>query len=314
MTESVTLDDVDRRLVHALKVDGRVPFSAVAEVLGVSEHTVARRYRRLRALGVLRVVGIVDGLRLGRKSWVIRIRCAPEAATPIAAALARRADTSAVQILSGGTEISCHSQPQSADELLIDKLPAGRGVLGVTAHELLPASFHPPQWDYLAVTQRARLRRPDPDLLDAQVTLDQTDHRMLSHLGVDGRATYADLGRTTGWSQSTVARRIDHLRRTGALAFDVELPPSTLGYNAEARLWITAQPAALVDTAEALAGHPEISFVAITTGPTNLVAHATCRDSSHLYRYLTERVATLPGLHTLETAPVLRTIKTFRTP
>ncbi|MEU4605131.1 AsnC family transcriptional regulator [Kribbella sp. NPDC023972] len=312
MAKSVTLDAVDRGLVHALKVDGRVAFSTVAEVLGVSEHTVARRYRRLRTHGVLRVVGVADGLRLGRTSWIIRIRCTPDAATPIAAALARRTDTCWVHVLSGGTEISCNSQPHSRGEQLINKLP--RGVFGVTAHELLPGPFHPRQWDYLDDAQRARLRRPDPDLLAEKVTLDPPDHRMLARLGVDGRATYADLGRTTGWSQSTVARRLDHLRRTGVLVFDVEVPPLALGYEAEARLWITAQPAALVATAEALAGHAEISFVAVTTGPTNLVAHATCRDSGDLYRYLTERVATLPGLHTLETAPVLRTVKAFHTP
>ncbi len=309
---SVTLDEVDRGLVHSLKVDGRVPFSAVAEVLGISEHTVARRYRRLRANGVLRVVGTVDGLRLGYRSWIIRIRCTPDVAPQIAVALARRADTYWIQILSGGTEVSCNCQPRSPDELLIEKLP--RGVLGLSAHELLPRPFQPPNWDaidHLTGDQRARLRRPNPDLLDEAVVLGGPDHRMLEGLGIDGRATYAELVRATGWSQSTVARRLDHLRRTGVLSFDVEVPPAALGFHAEARLWLTVQPAALVATAEALAGHPEISFVAVTTGPTNLVAHAICRDSVHLYRYLTEQVAGLPGVHTLETAPVLRTVKSF---
>ena len=134
---------------------------------------------------------------------------------------------------------------------------------------------------------------------------------MLEGLGIDGRATYAELVRATGWSQSTVARRLDHLRRTGVLTFDVEVPPAALGFDAEARLWMAVQPAALVATAEALAAHPEISFVAVTTGPTNLVAQALCRDSMHLYRYLTEQVAGLSGVHTLETAPVLRTVKGF---
>ncbi len=281
-------------------------FSAVAEVLGISEHTVARRYRRLRANGVLRVVGTVDGLRLGYRSWIIRIRCTPDVAPQIAVALARRADTYWIQILSGGTEVSCNCQPRSSDELLIEKLP--RGVLGLSAHELLPGPFQPPSWDaidHLTVDQRARLSRPNPDLLDEAVVLGGPDHRMLEGLGIDGRATYAELVRATGWSQSTVARRLDHLRRTGVLSFDVEVPPAALGFHAGARLWLTVQPAALVATAEALVGHPEISFVAVTTGPTNLVAHAICRDSVHLYRYLTEQVAGLPGVHTLETAPVL---------
>src|SRR3954447_5816865 len=39
-------DELDRRLVHALQIDGRAPFSAIADVLGVSDRTVARRYAR----------------------------------------------------------------------------------------------------------------------------------------------------------------------------------------------------------------------------------------------------------------------------
>ncbi|MYR89980.1 AsnC family transcriptional regulator, partial [Streptomyces sp. SID685] len=42
-------DELDRRLVHALQIDGRAPFSTIAEALGVSDRTVARRYARLRS-------------------------------------------------------------------------------------------------------------------------------------------------------------------------------------------------------------------------------------------------------------------------
>ncbi|MGO4752694.1 Lrp/AsnC family transcriptional regulator, partial [Streptomyces sp. 2MCAF27] len=53
-TDTVTLDDIDRGLVHALQIDGRAPLRTLGEALGVSENTVARRYRRLRSAGVLR--------------------------------------------------------------------------------------------------------------------------------------------------------------------------------------------------------------------------------------------------------------------
>lgn len=43
-----TLDPLDLKLLHALQIDGRAPFSRIAEVLGVSDQTVARRFRRLR--------------------------------------------------------------------------------------------------------------------------------------------------------------------------------------------------------------------------------------------------------------------------
>ncbi|MFI7222171.1 Lrp/AsnC family transcriptional regulator [Nonomuraea angiospora] len=72
---------------------------------------------------------------------------------------------------------------------------------------------------------------------------------------------------------------------------------------------MTVRPSELLHVTRTLAGHPEISFASVTTGPTNLLATAICRDNADLYRYLTERVSALDAVQTLETAPVLRTVK-----
>ena len=58
MVESITVDRLDRQLAQCLTADGRAPFSAIAAVIGVSDQTVARRYRRLRSAGLLRVAGL----------------------------------------------------------------------------------------------------------------------------------------------------------------------------------------------------------------------------------------------------------------
>ena len=103
--ESITIDLLDRRIIHALYIDPRAPFSRLAEVLGSSEQTIARRYRRLYDERILRVVGQLDSQRLGQSDWAVRIRCAPGSAPVVATKLAQRADTAWVQLISGGTEI-----------------------------------------------------------------------------------------------------------------------------------------------------------------------------------------------------------------
>ncbi|MFF7547168.1 AsnC family protein [Streptomyces canus] len=50
-------DALDPKLPHALQVDGRAPFSRIAEILGVSDQTVVRRFRKLRNTAGLRIVG-----------------------------------------------------------------------------------------------------------------------------------------------------------------------------------------------------------------------------------------------------------------
>src|SRR5215469_12187390 len=84
--ESITVDDIDRQLAQCLGVDGRASFSAVAEVLGVSDQTVARRYRRLRSAGALRVVGLRYPKSSGYANWFLRLRCVPGSGEAIAAA------------------------------------------------------------------------------------------------------------------------------------------------------------------------------------------------------------------------------------
>ena len=178
------MDSVDRGLVHALQLDGRAPFSKIARVLGVSEQTVARRYRKLRSSGAIRVVGGVDGARLGYTSWTIRLRTTPGAATALGSALARRTDTFYVHLLSGGTEISCFTQAPEDDQApLLEKLPRTSKVLAISAHSLLHGFAIPGGWAGLACLdqeQAAHLRfSPAPE---RHVTADPADHALLEAL------------------------------------------------------------------------------------------------------------------------------------
>ncbi|UAK31314.1 AsnC family transcriptional regulator [Nocardia asteroides] len=70
------------------RLDGRAPFTIIGAALGVSDQTVARRYRKLRSTGALRVLGLTDARRLGHVEWLVCLRCVPGAAEPIATALA----------------------------------------------------------------------------------------------------------------------------------------------------------------------------------------------------------------------------------
>ncbi|WP_433663404.1 Lrp/AsnC family transcriptional regulator [Nocardia sp. CA-128927] len=309
------MDTVDRGLIHALQVDGRVAFRDIAAVLGVSENTVARRYRKLRGEGTLRVVGMVNGGRLGYVSWTVRVRCTPDAAVSVAKALAGRADTSFVYLLSGGTEVSCTVQAASSQEqdaLLLHKLPRTSRVVSVSAHLVLRGFALPSGWQGLAVLSPEQVARLEPlpvESSTAPVELDDGVRALLHALNRDGRASYAELTAVTGWSESTVKRRLASLRRTGVLQFHLDLPPAAIGFRTEARLWINAQPARLVEVAEALARRPEVAFAAMTTGSTNLLVAVNCRDTTDLSLFLTERIAPLQGINSMETAPIIKTVK-----
>ncbi|MFI2206291.1 Lrp/AsnC family transcriptional regulator [Streptomyces sp. NPDC020192] len=310
------LDTLDRALIHALHLDGRAPFSRIAEVLGVSAQTVARRYGRLRDRAGLRVVGLADPDRAGRAQWLVRLTATARSAQDIAGALVRRPDTSWVKLTSGGTEITAviHAPAEDASpgSLLLHDVPRTGGITAVSAHCLLHTYLGgPANWrrsaEALDQEQQAALAyRGEPEEV-RQLGPDDTE--LLAALERDGRAGQGELARATGWSATTVARRLDGLRAAGALFFDVEVDAALFGVRTRALLWLSVRPADLETVALALAGHDELAFVAATTGRTNLVAQALCRDPADLHRYLTRRLGSLRQIDTLETSPVLRTLK-----
>jgi DNA-binding Lrp family transcriptional regulator len=248
---------LDQQLAQCLAADGRASFSAIAEVMGVSDQTVARRYQRLR--------------------------CVPGAGEAIAAALARRPDTAWVQLLSGDTS-RLHiftGDPDAAG--VVDVLPAER-----VAPLRFPACTVPP---------------------DGPAVVTELDRALFAALAVDDRTGYADLAGATGWSESTVRRRVEQLRGTGQLYFKLELDMPAFGFRNATWLWLSVPPAYIAETGTALAKFPEVAYATATTGPANLAACAVCRDEESLYEFLTRKVGALPGVERVETSPVIRTVK-----
>jgi len=174
----------------------------------------------------------------------------------------------------------------------------------------------------LVVAPRASFRQ----LAGALEVSDQTIARRYRRLAetaalrvfglIDGpRAGWVDwlvrLQATPGSAQriaDTLARRPD-TRWVRLLYFDIDIDESVLGVSASVMLWLKIEPASLEAAGRAVAAHPEIPFAAATTGATNLAASAVFRDTRQLYAYLTTRLADLPGLQSVESAPIIGTFK-----
>ena len=304
------MDSLDRQLVHALAVDGRASFSRIAQALDRSDRTIAHRYRQLHADG-LRVVGVVNGRRAGHVDWLVRLRCAPDAAGAIAKALSRRDDTSWVAILSGGTEITCITRVRTGeDHLLLQRLARTPRINGVTAHCMIRELAGVGGWPgrVSALTQE-QIDAIKPETTGAATELTDQDQALCTALAIDGRTSYPRLAATTGWSESTVRRRLADLRADGVLYFDIDVAPALFGYACQAIVWLTVRPAGLNAIAQTLAEHVEIAFAAATTGASNIVAFVVVRDLDDLYDYLATRIGGLPGVLQVDTAPMGKQVK-----
>lgn len=316
---SLMPDDIDRKILRALHYAPRASFRLIGEVAGVSEQTAARRYHALRRDGVMRVVGLVNPEVHGQARWIARIRCRPDRVGPLAEALARRPDIAYAGLVSGGAEIVCviHAPVEvQRDDVLLRQLPKSASVLDVSIDLLI----HPfgeagtAEWagygGRLTPEQVRRLsgdRPPTPTGPFLPPT--EEDAPLLDALAEDGRTTHTQLAERTGWSKARVARRLDALEASGTLSYDVDLLPERLGHQLNATLWLRVAPAHLQRVGEELAGHDEVAFAGAISGDHNVLAIVNCRDAEDFYRYLTTRVAAVPGIDAYAVSIRVRRLK-----
>ncbi|WP_406277619.1 Lrp/AsnC family transcriptional regulator [Embleya sp. NBC_00896] len=317
--EFIELDAVDLGIVHALDLDGRAPFARIADVLGVSDATVVRHYRRMRASGALRVVPITDTRRTGQSAWVLRVRCAPNAVDAVTQGLGRRPDVSWVQVLAAETEVMCVARPKGPDvrgDELARQLGRVAGVIGLETHCLLRTFVGGPMtWQGqnigLTADQADALLRAAP-----QVSRDgpppawvDGDRELFAALAKDGRTSYAELARACGTSESAARRRVELLRATGVLYFEVETDPANLGYGLCVFMWMSVRPSALEAVAEVVRADGRVVFAAATTGRANFLLSVMCRDTGDLYDFLARSLGSVDGITNVETTPIVDTIK-----
>ncbi|MGQ0826036.1 MAG: Lrp/AsnC family transcriptional regulator [Actinomycetota bacterium] len=72
---SAALDDADKAIVELLQNDGRMAYTRIAAIVGLSEAAVRQRVQRLIEGNVVQIVAVTDPLRLGfRRQAMIGVK------------------------------------------------------------------------------------------------------------------------------------------------------------------------------------------------------------------------------------------------
>lgn len=319
------MDRIDRQIVHCLQRDGRLPFDRIAEVLGVSAQTVARRYQALRRDGVIKVATVADPRTSDEHTWFVRAVVVPRSARGLADSLAARGDVSWVSLVGGGGDITCvcRIDPQdSSEHNLLNVLARTPSVHTVSAAAMMRMFVgDTAEWadfaDQLSDDQVAMLARGGrddehpPAARCAEIRPD--DQPLLTELARDGRAKPTVLARTLGWPRSRVTVRLNELFAAGLLHTEVDIATELFDSTAAAYIWMTVAPGEIAATAKALAVRPETAFAAAVTGPTNLMCAVNCHDMQALFDYVTTVLGSLPAVRTIDVTPIIQRIKQSHT-
>lgn len=138
--------------------------------------------------------------------------------------------------------------------------------------------------------------------------LDDTAKAIIRQLQLDGRRSYAAIGKAVGLSEAAVRQRVQRLTDAGVMQVVAVTDPLELGFARQAMIGIKAE-GSLEPIADELAKMDEIEYVVITAGSFDLLAEVLCESDEHLLRVLSDRIRQIEGVKVTETFVYLKLVK-----
>jgi DNA-binding Lrp family transcriptional regulator len=140
--------------------------------------------------------------------------------------------------------------------------------------------------------------------------VDDLDRRIAAALQVNGRATWRQVARAVGSSESTVARRAQQLIDGGFMRVTAVADPIRCGFGYPVLVQLTCEVGAADEAAELLAERPDVRFAALVTGAFDVVVELIVPSRRRLARILLEELPEIKGITQTTTESVLRNFKT----
>ena len=123
------MDELDRKIIALLQLDGRASNAKIAREVGVSEGTVRRRLRRLVKDDMVKVVAVPNLEKLGYATTaLIGISTGPGKSDTVADAIAAMEEAHYVAITTGSFDVFVWAGLESAEEP--GQFPAHQGRRG----------------------------------------------------------------------------------------------------------------------------------------------------------------------------------------
>ncbi|MFI5691619.1 Lrp/AsnC family transcriptional regulator [Kribbella sp. NPDC051586] len=138
--------------------------------------------------------------------------------------------------------------------------------------------------------------------------MDDTSKAIIEQLQVDGRRSYAAIGKAVGLSEAAVRQRVQRLTEAGVMQVVAVTDPLELGFDRQAMIGIKAE-GALEPIADELAKMDEVEYVVVTAGSFDILAEVLCESDEHLLQVLSERVRQIEGVKATETFVYLKLVK-----
>jgi Lrp/AsnC family transcriptional regulator, regulator for asnA, asnC and gidA len=138
-----------------------------------------------------------------------------------------------------------------------------------------------------------------------RVHLDEVSKKIVEQLQVDGRRSYAEIGKAVGLSEAAVRQRVQKLTDAGVMQVVAVTDPMQLGFYRQAMIGIRASGDTRI-LADQLAAIAAVDYVVLTAGTFDILAEVVCEDDDELIALLNSQIRNLEGVISTETFVYLK--------
>jgi Lrp/AsnC family transcriptional regulator, regulator for asnA, asnC and gidA len=140
--------------------------------------------------------------------------------------------------------------------------------------------------------------------------IDNIDLEIVNLLMEDGRMHAAEVARRVGnISERAVRYRIDRMTENNVVRISAIVNPKGVGMNVVADVWLEVESDSILEVAKKLADFENVSYVACSIGETDVSIQVQARDTTEVYRFITEVIAKIPGVRKTTTSIVPLVLK-----
>jgi Lrp/AsnC family transcriptional regulator, regulator for asnA, asnC and gidA len=140
--------------------------------------------------------------------------------------------------------------------------------------------------------------------------IDDVSKAIIEQLQVDGRKSYAEIGKAVGLSEAAVRQRVQKLTESGVMQIVAVTDPMQLGFYRQAMIGIRVTGDTRV-VADKLASMPAVDYVVLTAGTYDILAEVVCENDLDLITMLNSEIRSLDGVLSTETFVYLKLHKQF---
>jgi len=273
------VDELDSKLIHLLREDGRQTYKALAEQLGISNVTVQNRLKKLLKDEIIAITVFVDPTKIGAPIGVlICLDVEQKELELVFTNLSLQPSIDRISITSGRFNMIARASFNSFDKLTQFRISTLATMDGIKTIEIFVL---------MQLEQRGEVKLKP---------LTAVDQELITLLRENGRQTSTALSQRLKVSESTVQRKIEQLIREDRIRISALIADGKVDWHWRGAIGIRVRNKYLMSVFNKLTVHPAINFAAYTSGRFDIITSVTTDSREKLYEIVEQEISNYEGV------------------